>query len=1092
MTHQSKSPWSSINVIMVGVVFSLLTFVATATAQIESNMLSGMEARSIGPATMSGRIAAIDVATSDTNIMYVGAATGGVWKSVNAGLTWQPIFDDQDVASIGALAIYQQNPDIVWVGTGEGNVRNSTSIGNGIYRTLDGGRTWQNMGLENVERINRISLHPSNPDIVYVAAMGTLWGANEDRGVYKTTDGGESWSKVLYVDENTGATDIKMDPNNPDKLFAGMWEFRRWPDFFKSGGEGSGLYMSRDGGESWREYSEDDGLPEGELGRMVFAISPSETNVVYALVEAEESALLRSNDGGESWVSVNTETNIAVRPFYYTELNVAPDNSNRVYNIASNVSKSEDGGKAFEQIAAINCCWAPNAVHIDVHTMWINPTNGRHMIIGNDGGLAISHDMGDTWRFVANLPLAQFYHINVDNDLPYNIYGGLQDNGSFRGPANVWENGGLRNSHWQEIGFGDGFEASPDPEDTMQGYSMSQGGSLGRWNLHTGAIQNIRPDNPLPDVPHRFNWSAGFAQDPFDAATIYYGSQYVHKSTDRGQTWTTISGDLTTNDPEGQRQAESGGLTYDVTAAENYTTIVAIAASPVQEGVIWVGTDDGRVHVTQDGGKTWKSIENRARGVAKGAWVPHIEASPHDASQAFIVFDDHRRSDMKPYVYRVDNFGRRWKNIATKDVSGYALTIQQDHVDPNLLFLGTEFGLFVSTTGGDNWLKWTAGVPTVSVMDMAIQERENDLVLGTHGRAVFVLDDYSALRGLTEEKLNERLSLLSLAGGQQYVVKQSPGTRFDASDGYRAPNEAYGVMITFAMSGDDLVHPDDEAERERKAALREQEDSDSDEAEKLVVTVTTPEGDLVRSFEADVHQGVNRVMWDMGADGNKNMPSDNPEAEDANPSGAEVPAGSYIITIGYGENEVSGEIDVLPDPRVSFSAEEVVERYDTLAYIGKLNDTAVDAVTRIVAARGDVAVLKALASSAKECADNECDEQSDMDQDLDAFIESADELSKRLDELELRFRIPADTKGYVDETKTVMTPLYWAYDYVASYGGAPTETAKIAIGVLEKTLAEVLLDFNAVFEGDVKALVEQKKALDLQLLAMEDAINMPN
>jgi photosystem II stability/assembly factor-like uncharacterized protein len=1106
MTSSIKRPVIGFNLFVAGAIIALTGFVNVANAEIDSEMLAGMEARAIGPATMSGRIADIDVVTSNTNIMYVGAASGGVWKSVNAGLTWVPVFDEQPVASIGAVAIYQANPDIVWVGTGEGNVRNSTSIGNGIYRTLDAGRTWQNMGLNKVERINRIAVHPTDPNIVYVAAMGQLWGENKERGIYKTIDGGKTWSNVLYVNEKTGGTDIKMDPNNPDKLFAAMWEFRRWPDFFKSGGEGSGLYMSRDGGDTWRQYTEEDGMPKGDLGNAAFAISPSETDVVYALVEAEKSAMLRSNDGGESWVTVNNETNISGRPFYYTEIQVDPVNSNRVYNIESKVTKSEDGGKNFERIAAINCCWAPNALHIDVHDMWINPNNARHIIVGNDGGLGISHDMGDTWRYVANLPLAQFYHINVDNDLPYNIYGGLQDNGSFRGPANVWENGGLRNSHWQEIGFGDGFEASPDPDDSMQGYSMSQGGSLSRWNLHTGAIQSIRPDNPNPDVVHRFNWSAGFAQDPFDSATIYYGSQYVHKSTDRGQSWTTLSEDLTTNNPDGQRQHNSGGLTLDVTAAENYTSITAIAASTVKEGVLWVGTDDGRVHVTQDGGNTWKSIEGRARGVSKGAWVPHIEASPHDASVAFILFDDHRRSDMKPHVYRVENYGRSWKNIITDDVTGYALSLQQDHVDPNLLFLGTEFGLFVTNTGGKNWLKWTAGVPTVSVMDIAIQERENDLILGTHGRAVFVLDDYSALRGLSAKKLDERLSLLSLAGGQQYVSKQSPGTRFDGSDGYRAPNEPRGVIITFAMSGDDLVHPNDKAERVRKAALRDKargedasddsnDDSSDSEDEKLVITVTKPDGEHVRKFEVDVKQGVNRAVWDMGRDGNKRMPSDAP---DNNHSGAEVPAGTYNITLKHGDNEVSGSVELLSDPRLSFTAAEVLERYETINYLGQLSDTAVDAVTRIVDARADVAILKGLASAAQKCSDKdaatseECAGENAAEDQLKAFNDSADELNKKLDEMELRFRVLPDTKGLTDESKMVLNPIYRAMNYVGSYGGKPTKTAKIAINVAEKALADILVDFNALFDGDVKALADKKKELDLQLLTLSTGLSMPN
>jgi len=496
-----------------------LTAATPSTAMQDSDFYAGLEARTIGPATMSGRVAAIDVVAGDPNHIYVGAASGGVWHSIDAGATWQPLFDEQPVASIGALAINQSNPDIIWVGTGEGNVRNSVSVGNGIYKSLDGGKTWQNMGLGDSEHINRIALDPTNPDIAYVAAMGHLWSDGGERGIYKTTDGGETWNLVLAGENaQTGATDIKMDPNNPNNLFASMWQFRRYPDYFKSGGEGSGLFVSHDGGENWRELTEEDGLPKGDLGRSVFTIAPTDTNTVYALIEAEKSAIVRSDDGGRTWRQVNNDRGIANRPFYYMELLVDPNDKETVYNIATTLNVSNNGAKNFENIASVNCCGNPRGLHIDLHSLWINPANSNHMILGNDGGLGITHDQGATWRFVSNLPVAQFYHINVDNDLPYNIYGGLQDNGTFRGPSNVWENGGIRNFHWQEIGFGDGFDASADPEDSKRGYSMSQGGNLRTWNLNTGEGRNIRPNAPDADTELRFNWNSGFAQDPFEAS----------------------------------------------------------------------------------------------------------------------------------------------------------------------------------------------------------------------------------------------------------------------------------------------------------------------------------------------------------------------------------------------------------------------------------------------------------------------------------------------------------------------------------------------------------------------------------------------
>ncbi|HEX6865345.1 MAG TPA: hypothetical protein VF414_21130, partial [Thermoanaerobaculia bacterium] len=590
--------------------FVTLTILAAmpAAGAVDPDLLAGMKARSIGPSGMSGRVAAVDAVESNPDTIWAGAATGGVWKSVDGGLTWRPVFDDQPVASVGALAIDQSNPDVVWVGTGEGNVRNSVSIGNGVYRTLDGGRTWQHLGLEKSERIYRIVLHPSNPDVAWVTAMGQLWGENPERGVYKTEDGGKTWNRILYVDEKTGASDLVIDPSNPNHLIASMWQFRRWPWFFKSGGPGSGLYSTYDGGRTWKKATQEDGMPEGELGRIGLAISRSNPEIVYAMVEASPSALLRSDDGGKSWKSVNTRYDVNPRPFYFGDIRVDPVWPNRVYSLDYDVRVSNDSGKTFEQGIS------GNEIHGDFHALWIDPNNPDHLISGGDGGLGISYDRGRTNRAVTNLPLAQFYHIAVDNDLPYNVYGGMQDNSSWRGPSSGLTFGGIRNHEWLLVGFGDGFETLPDPQDSKIGYSMWQGGNLGRFNLNTSELRDIKP--PAPDgTKLRFNWNAGLATDPFTPGTIYYGSQFLHKSTDRGETWTIISPDLTTNDPEKQKQDESGGLTIDVTAAENHTTIIAIAPSPLQQGVIWVGTDDGRLHVTRDGGKTWESVEKNVKGV---------------------------------------------------------------------------------------------------------------------------------------------------------------------------------------------------------------------------------------------------------------------------------------------------------------------------------------------------------------------------------------------------------------------------------------------------------------------------------------------
>nr|MDP9120894.1 hypothetical protein [Acidobacteriota bacterium] len=777
-------------------------------ADIDPGLLAGMKARAIGPAAMSGRVTSVSGVESDPTVLYAGAASGGVWKSVNGGLTWAPIFDDQPVHSIGAIAIYQASPDIVWVGTGEGNVRNSTSVGNGVYRSADGGRTWQHLGLEATERIPRLVLHPSDPNVAWVAALGREWGENSERGVYKTVDGGRTWKKVLYVDERTGAADLVIDPANPNKLFAAMWEYRRWPWTFRSGGPGSGLYVSYDGGESWKRQTEEDGLPKGNLGRIGLAISHSSPAIVYALVEADKSALLRSDDGGRSWKSVNTEPTVDDRPFYYSAIHVDPQWPNRIYELTARLRISDDSGHTFG--GAGRSFLRGGGIHGDYHAMWINPRDPKQIVVGEDGGVGLSHDRGETWQFAANLPLGQFYHVAVDMDVPYHVYGGLQDNGSWRGASSVWSRfGGIRNVAWETLDGGDGFVTLPDPKDSTIGYAESQGGELSRWNLRTNETKGIKPpelDATDPRKRLRFNWNTGVAIDPFDPATVYVGSQYLHKSTDRGESWSVISPDLTTNNPDWQKQDTSGGITIDASGAENYTTILTIAPSALERGVIWVGTDDGRIQVTRDGGKTWASVEANVPGVPAHTWVPQIRASKFDAGEAFVVFDDHRRSNWKPYVYRTADYGKTWKGLATGELRGYALAIEQDPVERNLLFLGTEFGLYVSPDGGRRWMKFSHGLPqAASVMDVVVHPRDHDLVIATHGRALYVLDDITPLRGMSASALAEPVHLFAIAPAQQHHNARTPGPSFGAGAGeFQGENRPYGALITYSLNAPGL------------------------------------------------------------------------------------------------------------------------------------------------------------------------------------------------------------------------------------------------------------------------------------------------
>ncbi|MCP4727151.1 MAG: hypothetical protein GY863_19090, partial [bacterium] len=813
---------------------------------------------------MSGRVAAIEALAENPDIIYVGAATGGVWKSKNGGTTFKPVFDDQPVSSIGAIAVFQKNPSIVWVGTGEGNPRNSSGVGNGVYKSIDAGDTWTHIGLNKTEKISRIRLHPENPEIAYAAALGTSWGENPERGVFKTTDGGKTWNNVLYIDDKTGCADLVMDPKNPNKLFAAMWEHRRDPWFFKSGGPGSGLYVTYDGGENWKKIYSEEGLPEGELGRIGLAISNSDPDVVYALVEAKKSALCRSDDGGKTWKTVNSGRNVNPRPFYYCDIRVDPRNENRVYQLASRLSVSNDGGRSFSNMTPSTPLYPGFKVHTDHHALWIDPNNGQLLINGNDGGVAISRDRGKNWLVIKNLPLAQYYHINVDMEVPFNVYGGLQDNDAWIGPSDVWEEGGIRNCHWNVLIIGDGFYTENDPTVPNVGYTTSQGGNLIRFNIATGEYKGIKPA-PRDSVKLRFNWNAAFAMDPYDPNTIYYGSQYIHKSIDRGDTWTVISPDLTTNDPEKQKQQKSGGLTIDVTAAENHTTILSIAPSPVERNVIWAGTDDGNIQLTRDGGATWNNLTDRIdRNLPDGIWCPHIEASKFEAGAAYVVFDDHRRNNWKTYIYKTDDYGRNWKDLSEndeyKDVSGnligFVHVIEEDPVNRDILYLGTEFGLFISLDGGKGWMKWTHGIPTAPVRDIIVHPRDHDLVIGTHGRAVYVLDDVRPLREISGDILEEPLHLFDLPDAYLHRLKRPRETYFPGDDAFLGEPKPFGAMITFSLKIED--QQDENAQGEEKLEKNKNE---------VFIEISDANGELVRKFKTKGKDGLNRVNWNLRRDG---------------------------------------------------------------------------------------------------------------------------------------------------------------------------------------------------------------------------------
>ncbi len=911
--------------LMAGLFFSM----TLPAQQLDMSKMKGLHFRNIGPAGMSGRVTAVDVNLKDPKIIFAGTASGGLWRSKDGGTTWKPVFDKENVLSIGAVTIDQSNPDIVWAGTGEGNPRNSMNMGGGLYRSLDGGDTWELMGLEKTHCIYRIIVSPVNSDIVYVGAIGSPWGPHPERGLYRTLDGGKTWKKILYINEQTGVADMVMDPYNPKKLFVAMWEHRRWPWFFKSGGPGSGLYVTRDGGDNWKKLGPDDGLPEGELGRIGLAIARNKPDVVYAFIESKKNGLYRSDDGGKHWHLQGTK-NIGDRPFYYADIYVDPSNENRVYTLFSRVNVSEDGGKTFKPLISYN-------IHPDHHAWWIDPTNPDFMIDGNDGGMAITRDRGRTWRFVANLPVGQFYHISVDNELPYNVYGGLQDNGSWRGPAYVWASGGIVNAYWQDLYGGDGFDVLPDPSDPRYCYAMSQQGYVGRVDLETGYTRSVRPVHPEGKTL-RFNWNAAIAADPFDKNTIYFGSQYLFKSPDHGNTWELISPDLTTGDTSKLKQLQSGGLTYDVTGAENYESIIAIAPSPLEKGVIWVGTDDGNLQLTRDGGKTWTNLSGRLKGVPQGSWIPQIRASVYHAGEAFVVINNYRRNDFTPYLYHTTNYGKTWERMVDgEDVGNYVLSFIQDPVEPKLMFLGTENGLYVSLDAGKSWTHWTEGYPAgVSTMDLAIQPREADLVVGTFGRAVWILDDIRPLRALAHEGtslLDRPLHVFDPPEAWEVSRKNAPGY-FSGGDAYfSGENRMPGATITYAVK---------EGNPEKRS------EGDKKKEKKVKVWVINSQGDTVRTLTDTPASGINRLHWYLDRKGYRFPGSPRRQRPGSQRGGGGyVLPGAYKLVFSYEKQKDSTMIAVKGDPRLHIDPQVIVANRKLYEPVMKKMEVLADAVDNI-------------------------------------------------------------------------------------------------------------------------------------------------
>ncbi|AXT60269.1 hypothetical protein D1816_07870 [Aquimarina sp. AD10] len=1048
----------------------LLTTAIGVSQEFSMDLIKDNTPRNIGPGGMSGRVTSIDVVTSDPNTIYAGTASGGLWKSTSGGIKWNPIFDNQATASIGAVAVQQSNPSVIWVGTGEGNPRNSLNGGYGVYKSLDGGKNWKLMGLEKTRHIHKVIIDPTNPNIVYVAAIGSPWGEHPERGVFKTTDGGDTWSKILFVNNKTGAADLVIDPKNPNKLIVAMWEHKRDPWFFKSGGKGSGLHITHDGGKTWKKRTDLDGLPKGNLGRIGLAIAPNKPNIIYALIEAKKNALYKSIDGGFKWKKVNDKNDIGNRPFYYSDIFVDPQNENRVYSVFTYVNVSEDGGKNFSQL--MPAYGVDNGVHPDHHAWWIHPNDGNYMIDGNDGGLNITRDGGKTWRFIGNLPVAQFYHINVDNEFPYNVYGGMQDNGSWRGPAYVWKAQGIRNSYWQEISFGDGFDVVPDKEDSRYGWSMSQQGFVSRYDWMTGNNYTVRPTHPDPKVKLRFNWNAAINIDPFDSSTLYFGSQFVHKSTDKGLTWKVISGDLSTNNPEKLKQSESGGLTMDATGAENHCTVLVIEPSTLEQNMLWAATDDGRVHVTQNGGTNWTDVSANIKGLPKGSWIVQIKASNKNKGEALLVANDYRRFNYTPYAYRTKDYGKTWVRIVDQnDVKSYTLSIVEDPIEKNLLFLGTDDGLYISLNAGNNWVKWTKGFPTVSVKDLVIQPREHDLVIGTFGRAAWVLDDIRPLRALAKNTsiLKQKLQLFEPPIAYQAAYQQPTGSRFGADAIYNGDNRDYGALISYYLQVEKKKKEDSDKEEEK-----EDEDVNTDEKEETKVKwdsirLKVYDGDrLIRTLKQKTPDstGFHKITWFMDEKG-VDRPSRKVIKQDKEPNGVLVKPGNYKLVMEYGDQTSETSIKVQSDPRLQVSTQNINEVYAASKKLEKMMQTASDAV-------------KQLAQS-KEVATKYKKELQKLDKKkFKEQIKSSKGISKKIDSVMAFYIGKIDKRQGITRNPevTIMQRLGKANQYVSSRKTGITDTEKTLMQQAKDALQDALQKTNTFFTNDWKTYREAIEKLN--------------
>ena len=1018
-------------------------FVANGTqaATYDSTAVSGLGTRNIGSASMSGRIAAIAARQeSDGKItVFVGAATGGVWKSLDGGTSFKPVFDREPVQSIGAIALDPTNPKNVWVGSGEAWTRNSTSLGDGIYKSTDGGESWTNMGLPNSERITKIVVNPKNGNVVYACVPGKLWSDSADRGLYKTTDGGKSWALILKGSNlSTGCSAITLNPANSEEILSALWDFRRKGWTFRSGGEGpkaasgSGMYHSLDGGKTWNELTATNskGLPAKPWGRSEIVYAPSNPKRVYAVIENVRSALFVSDDGGKTWEERDRSSRMVWRPFYFSRLVVDPKNADRVFKMNLFMIASDDAGKSFSPASS-------NNGHGDWHDIWINPNNSKQIIGGDDGGLWLSYDGGSKWWKGNMLPISQFYRVSVDDRDPYQVYGGLQANACWARDSAYPS--GIGNDRWENFCGGDGFFMFSDPSDSNYIYAETQGGFIIRANRQTHAWRVIQPKGGYKEKL-RFNWNTAMALSPNERGTLYIGAQFLFRTRDHGVTWQRISPDLTTNNPEMQKQEESGGITVDNSAAEMHTTIFSISESPKNAGVIWVGTDDGNVQLTRDSGKSWKNVVGNI-GASHDNWTNSVEASRYDAATAFVAFDRHTFGDMGTYVYRTRDYGQTWTALITPQtpgVRGYAHVVKEDPKNSNILYVGTEFGLYVSIDGGANWAQFHPNnFPSVAVRDIAFQTRDDALVLGTHGRGIWIVDGISPLRSLSASMLDAEAALIPSAPIQQRIQGNGGWGSGDAE--FIGDNPPDGAVISYYQKARHVIG-------------------------RLKLEILDAKGTVVATLPAAKRKGLNRVTWSMRDD----APQVPPAASLAGyaTQGPRVPPGNYTVRLTKAGKVYTMPLSIVLDRRASYSMADRVAQYEAAKRVSGLfgrMSALVGGIQQVRGMAGGIAAKLPAGDSLKG--------------ELAQLSEHADTVRKQI--------VATKEGGAITGEERLRENMDYAYGAITSVEERPTDYQIARVDALEKELGEVDASFAALLKNEVGAINPKLKAKGLPEIVVQ-------